>query len=281
MNAINYALTQIRRHIPEEILVAATNIDIPPESRYITSVDEKIVTNIIRGIVLLDSNVINGIEMIVSLDGINIKLDNYYNGVFELPMERTNGRLLISVLGVGSVSMTGANGYLGGMPQLPNTGSHGGGCCFTPTYQSNQANRIYNSFKGTFSDYNPNVTLIGPNVILVGGMRFFSGNSLAARVIVENDNNLNNINPKSYRYFAEACVNAAKMYIYNKLIISTDRGYLDSGQELGKFQGLIESYDSAAEDYHTFMTEVFGKVLYLNDPMRKNRFIHQMLNTNF
>lgn len=281
MNAITYALKQIRWEIPIEVLTHALDIDIPPESRYITSLDEKIVTRIIRGKVLLDTNMINGIEFLVSLDGINIKLDNYYNGIFEVPMERTNGRLMIDVLGVGSVAMTGSNGYLGGMPQLPMSGTSGGSCCFKPTYQSNQANRIYNSFKGSFSDFNPNCTLIGPNTIMVAGMRFFAGNSLAARVNLENDNNLNNINTKSFRPFALLCVLATKAFIYNQLVVKMGSGYLSGGQELGQFQAVVEEYSSASEDYRNYMDETWGATLFLNDPMRKNRFIHNMLNINF
>lgn len=282
MNAITHALKQIRWEIPLEILTNALEIDIPPESRYTTSLDDKIVTRIIRGKVLADTNLINGIETFVSLDGIQIKYDKYYNGIFEVPMERTNGRLMINVLGVGSVAMTGNNGYLGGSPQLPMSGSNGvNGCCNVTTYLSNQANRIYNSFKGNFSDYNPNCTLIGPNVIMVSGLRFFSGNSLAARVNLENDNNLNNLNTKSFRYFNTLCVLAAKSFIYNQLIVKMGNSYLSGGQELGPFQSVVENYSSAEEDYRVYMEEVWGKVLYLNDPDRKNRFIHTMLNTNF
>lgn len=281
MDAITYALTAIRRNIPVALLEAGLNIDIPPDARYITSLDEKIVTRIIRGIVLMDSNVINGIEMIISLDGVQYKQDNYFNGIFHVPFERTNGRYIINVLGVGSIAMTGANGYLGGMPQLPVSGTGGGSCCFNPTYMSNQANRIYNSHKGTFSDYNPNCSLIGPNTILVAGMRFFSGNSLGARVNIENDDNFNNLSPKSFRFLGEACVLATKAYLYNKLIIEMGSGYLQGGQELGPFMSTVERYDSAMEDYNTFLTEIWGKVLFQNDQMKKNKFIQSMLNTNF
>lgn len=282
MNAITYALKQIRWEVPVEVLTHALDIDIPPESRYITSLDEKIVTRIIRGKVLLDTNMLNGIEMFVSLDGISPKLDPYYNGVFEVPMERTNGRLILNVLGVGSVAMNGPNGYLGGMPQLPMNGAGTkGSCCHPNTYLANQANRIYNSFKGSFTDYNPNCSLIGPNVILVSGMRFFAGNSLAARVNIENDNNLNNLHTKAYRDFAQLCVLATKSFIYNQLIVKLGDGYLSGGQTLGQFQAVVENYSNAEEDYRNFVEESWRRTIYLNDPVRKNRFIHSMLNERF
>ena len=273
MNMVIYALKDLRYEIPEAVLIEAFTKNVPANSRFSTSIDERIRTNVIKGKVLSDLDVRYGIEEVISLQGIPMELDNYYNAIFVIPFERTFGKEIISCKGVGTVAL--ANGISGGRPSLPmgpdaapNT-SGSGNCGYNPSVANNHLGRIYNSYGGVFS-----------NTISVKGFRFYSSVSLGARVTIANDENFNNIHPKSFPKISHLISLATKAFIYKELYLPLEMGKLAGGQELGKFEAIIESYSSAQEDYDTYLQEVIGKVMFLNDINKKIDLISTMMTMN-
>lgn len=286
LNAIKYILSAIRNNIPEEILVAAMTVDVPPNSLYMTSVDERITTNVIEAIVLWNMNVIGGVRETIPLDGIKYEMDIFGTAVFKIPFELTNGRKIIEPLGIGAVFIDSFNNGITGSPPLPfgglNTnGHHNGNTCGKNTFLRNQLDRVRQANGPSPLDYNTNVYMGGPNVVVCKGFRYFTGRSLGLDCNLEHDSKFNDINPKSYDKLAEACILACKMYIYNKLIIKLGEGYLQSGQELGRFTSIVESYESAYEDYNTYVREKLQKVLFMNDAVKMTDFVSRITNTNF
>ena len=70
---------------------------------------------------------------------------------------------------------------------------------------------------------------------------------------------------------------ATKAYLYNKLIIPINSGYLSGGQDLGVFKSLLEDFNTAEEEYQIYLREIWSPVAYMNDTTRHNRFISSML----
>ena len=140
----------------------------------------------------------------------------------------------------------------------------------------NVANRIGSAASPSGVLSNAHLEIVGYNTILIYA-NFRVLTNFGLRVLLENDSNLNNIQPRSYKDVAMACILACKAYIYNKLIIPVNSGYLASGQDLGMFKSILESYSEAEADYNTFLRERLGAVLFMNDTTRHNRFISSLI----
>lgn len=248
-----------------------------------TSLDDRIISQVIVGRVLMDLNVINGIEEEISLEGLYPEYDPYYNAIFRIPTDRTNGRMIINCLGIGPTAFGDLGTHAGAYPSLPYGSANYGntGCCAPQaTTLNSELGRIYNSYKGGYTDVNVNTRVIGPNTILVAGFRYFAGTNLIARVTLENDSNLNNLHNRAIPKIAKFAELACKAHIYNTLIIPINQGMLDGGQDLSVFSNIAENYSSANEDYENYRQEVIGKVMFSNDARRMGRFINSILNNN-
>lgn len=138
------------------------------------------------------------------------------------------------------------------------------------------ANRIGDAASISGIIHNAHLEIVGYNSILVYA-HFRVLAYLGIRVVLENENNLNNIQPRSYKDFATLCTLAVMAYIYNKLIIPLNSGYLSGGQELGVFKSIVEGYSSSDEDYETFLKEVWTPVAFMNDTTRYNRLLSSMI----
>lgn len=278
MNALLYAINTVRAQIPSEIIRAAMMIDEPDITANLTSVDDKILNKVIKNRVLLDANIVGGIETIVPLNGAQPSYYDQYYTVYKVPPEATNNKEIISAL---SISFMPASGYFG---QVASGFGPGGGynsSNFNGNQQNNTvmdiARRIGDSASIAGALCNAHLELVAYNTILIYAS-YRAVSNFGVRVILENDSNLNNIQPKSYIGFGLLCSLAVKAYIYNKLIIPVNSGYLAGGQDLGIFKSIIESYSSAEEEYRTYLREQWGATAYMNDTTRYNRLLSSMLN---
>ena len=276
MNALLYAINEIRAQIPTEIIHAAMMIDEPEVTAKLTSLDDKLLNKVIKKRVLLDANIVGGIETILPLSQPSY-YDQYYT-IYNVPPEATNNREIISVL---SIAFMPASGYFGQTAtDFGTAGGYSNGN-FNGNHQSNPvmgvARRIGDaaSISGALS--NAHIELVAYNTILIYA-NYRAVASFGVRVILENETNLNNIQPRSYKGLSLLCVLAAKSYIYGKLIIPINSGYLAGGQDLGIFKSLIENYSSAEEEYRTYLREQWAATAYMNDTTRYNRFLSSMLN---
>lgn len=281
MNALIYSLNEVRHQIPEQLLHAGMMIDEQEATAYLTTIDDKLLHKVLKKRVLLDANIVGGVEMVIPLNGIQPSFHEHFYTVYNIPPEQTNNREIISAL---SLAFMPGNGYFAQAGSYYGSGAGmSGNSTISGLNSSNPvmgvADRIGNAASSSGVLSNAHLELVAYNTILVYA-HYRTLASFGVRVVVENDSNLNNIQPRSYKSFSMLCVLAVKAYLYNKLIIPINSGYLSGGQELGMFKSILEGYSSAEEEYRTYLREVWGAVAFLNDTTRTNRYIGSMLSIN-
>lgn len=277
MNALMYAMSEIGAQIPAEILQAAFTIDEQPTTVNLTTLDDKILRKCLRKRVLVDANIVGGIETIIPLN--NIPPAYYENNytVYQIPPELTMDKEIISALSITALPANAGfnNGALDGSAYgYPNGGNGVYGSSFNPL--TSIANRIGDSAAIGGMVHNAHLELVGYNTVLVYA-HYRTLAYMGMRVVLENESNLNNIQPRSFKNLSMLCVLGVKAYIYNKLIIAINNGYLSGGQDLGMFKSIIDGYSSAEEDYRTYLREVWAGVAYMNDTTRYNRLLGSMI----
>ena len=256
--------TTIKNRIPNEIL----NLVFLTRPHYYSNnvpntIDNAIDTLVFKPIVLLDLNIVGGIETVIDIskcdiqDYTNLEYANY--SVITVPYSLTNGRSILSPL---SLTFMPANSNMMG-------GSDNG--------LLNSAEAMLNHMDPISTGYvTSNLELIGPNTILVRDNMFYSTGYL--RVTIENEDNLRNLHPKSAIHIAKLTLEAVKGYIYNKMVIEIDKGYVYAGHELNKFSEIIEKYEDAWEKYDELLEEIIPKIMFINNDEAYSRFIRDQIN---
>ena len=265
MSAIKYAINRVLLEIPSEVLNLALmrKADVYKVN---TTISQQIEDLIITPIVLQDINLIGGISLTINLNECNI---GYYelnftsrNVIISVPYNLTGNKKIVNAL---NVSCGGTGGSL---------------------YNST-ADPLFNLLKNKYqydakiesSSVFTNLEIIGPNTILLHD-NVNVLNLCFLNVLVENNKNLNNIQPASYPYFAELVVLATKTYIYNKLVIELDKGAIYYGHDINKVGDIVSDYASAIEDYKTYLKEKWAKISFMNDNVAYGRFLKALVNPN-
>jgi len=277
MNAIIYAINEINYQIPNELISAGMCIDEQPATINLTSLDEKILRKVIKKRVLLDANIVGGIEAIIPLNNIQPSFSEHFYTVYKIPSELTNNKEIISALSLIILPYNGffnQIGSVGGPLGVINHSRIVGYNPYNPVI--NVADRIGNAASPTGLLTNAHIEIVSYNTLLIYA-HYRTLANVGVRVVLENDSNLNNIQPRSYKNFSILCVLAVKAYLYNKLIIPINSGYLAGGQDLGTFKSVLESYSSAEEDYQTFLREKWSPTAFMNDTTRYYRFLGSMI----
>lgn len=279
-NALIYALNEVRSQIPNEILHAGLMIDETDVTANLTSLEDKLLRKVIRKRILLDANVVGGVETIIPLNNVQPSYSEYYFTVYQIPPELTMNREIISALSITSVPVNGFygnTGGFGGQVMGSNPGNFGNFGLQNPVM--NAADRIGNSTAPSGNITNANLELVAYNTVLVYA-HYRNLASFGIRVVLENETNLNNIQPRSFKSLGMLCTLGTKAYLYNKLIIPINSGQLAGGQDLGTFKSILESYSSAEEEYRTYLREIWAPTAYINDNVRYSRLIGSMICPN-
>ena len=275
MNALIYAVNEIQNKIPLEILQAAFNIDEQPETINLSSLGDKILRKVIRKRVMLDANIVGGIETTIPLNNIAPSFFEQFYTVYQIPSELTNNKEIISALNIAFMPANGYFGQVGGAYAGSGMNQNNTfGAMYNPVM--NVADRIGSAASSTGVMSNAHLEIVAYNTILVYA-HYRSLANFGLRVILENDSNLNNIQPRSYKNFSMLCLLAVKTYIHNKLIVALNNGYLSGGQELGVFRAKIEAMESAEQEYEDYLKNVWSPTAFMNDTTRYNRNIGSMI----
>lgn len=269
MNALIYAVNLVHNTIPRELLHAGMMYTEKEATANLTSLDDKLLTKVIRSRVLLDTNIIGGVELIIPITNIQPTFTDYYYTVYHIPPDLIMNRRIISALSISYLPINSTPDQIGGM--------YGYGGCANPVTAT--ADRVGDAAASSSVLTNANLELVGPNTVLVYA-NYRAISNFGIRIVIENDSNLSNIQARSYVNLGTLCVLATKSYIYNTLIIPVNMGVLSGGQDLGVFKSILESYSSAEEDYSTYLREVWGSVALMNDSQRYNRYLGSMLSPN-
>jgi hypothetical protein len=123
------------------------------------------------------------------------------------------------------------------------------------------------------------VEVIAENTVSIkDSLRLVS--SMYLRCTLANDENLTNINPRSYPYFTKLVEYATKAYIYNDLIVKIGSNELQGGFELGVSKSIIESYSDAEQNYQDYLENTWRRVAFMNDKPAHRRLITAMMGGN-
>lgn len=267
MNAIRMAINSAKQTIPRQILedVFVRRFQIDRSSPI--SLDERINEEVILKMVLPDCQIEYGIISYLPLA--NARVERIYNqgfeyqAIYELDKTITGGRNTMSALAISYV-----NPYLSAWSNTtrPNGNS-------TILQAANSLSQTTSQIPMTSS---ARVSLINGNTILVRDTTMLPTSSYLM-CIMENDDLLNTIRPKSIPYFKKLINLAIKAYIYNELVLDLDQGKLVGGQELGRYREIVDSYSDAHEQYEELLHEKIGKIFFMNDEENMTRHVRLML----
>lgn len=265
MNAIRKAVDDIKSIIPRAIL-EKTFIPYNGFGRFniSTNIDEQIIQNVIKARVLPDCNIVGGVQAIIPLEGLETQKPSQWETVIQVPKERTQGKSIASVLNIAFISPAAVNALTATLPNYNSSNTVGA------VMQAGQA--LMSSFDSIPIVSTARAQLIGDNVILIRDNIYLSSTAYL-RCMLENDEELNNIQLRSYRNFSKLVTYAVKAYIYNTLIISIDQSQLQGGYELGVFKDKVLEYADAEDNYQDYLSEVWQSVAFMNDDTTYSRFI--------
>ena len=186
----------------------------------------------------------------------------------EIPRDRTQNRAIIqpiSVLYQNQYPASFAGGYAG-------MGYFSGSQWGAVSPITSVAARISSAASDIPLIENTNVELLGDNTI--GVLDSITGPLFRyLDCILEYDDNMSSINPRSYRVFATLCVHAVKAFIYNKMMIALDQGYLEGGQELGSIKEIISSYSESEQAYDDYLRNEWSATSFFNDNILRRKIL--------
>lgn len=266
MNLITKAVRDIQFAIPREILKMAylessVYQSIGQFSRRVISLDEAIRETTVVPRVVVDSNIVSGQTVMVSLEGltpIQVDGDNY---IYQIPDNRVNNRTIMSCLSVNyyRTELMAGHSY-GSVPSvLPNGGAE----------LSSSTARAMDSRSSIPVISTSDCRVVAHNTVMVRN-QLRSALVTQARCVLEHDEELQNISLSSAPIFSKLCTFAAKSHVYNELNIKLDRGRIDRGHEIGAVKSVIESYSDAEENYWTVLQEEWSGVAAHSDRLTYN-----------
>ena len=254
MNAITHAINNIRFSIPLEVLRLAFG---EPEGIFSEAVglDELITARVLRPKILVDCNLVGGVSRQILIN--QCKVRRVPGGwVITVPKELTDGRSIINVTDL-----------LSGVIRTTGTAQRAG---LPPT--SSPLTAIPDMLNPPMVIPTTRLELLADNIVLVKtDMQIITNGVLSCNI--ENDNNLNNISPRSYTPFAKLVLLGVKAYIHNTLIIRVGEGYIYNGHELGIINETINNYADAHEMYEEFLEYKWSKIAYMNDKHKMSNYI--------
>ena len=247
----------ITKAIPREILRMAYLEDrVADFIAAPTSLEKAIRDKTILPRVVVDTDIVGGQTVIVSLDGIAPKAFDDHNYIFEIPPDRLDNRTILSVLSINYFRSENLPAYqFNSAPGIaPMMGSE----------LSMSAQRAMNSRGSIPIVSTAECTVVGHNVVMVRN-HLKTAAMTQIRCRIENDENLGNLPITVAPVFSKLCTYAVKAFIYNELIVKLDRGRIDRGHEIGAIKNIIDSYSDAEENYRTCRDEEWGAVALMCD----------------
>ena len=263
MNPIVKAISDLSYKIPIQILQLAFQRDEWNQYNPNVSLDEQIRIKVVNPRVLFDCNMVGGQQVLVSLAGLQPISSTQNMVIYQIPLERTGNRTIVSVLSVSFAPFDSVFDTAGGLSPFASA--------FSSNSLANATQRIADASSLMPVVSNAQVELVGHNTVVIHENRITS--SYYLRCLVENEENLNNIHPRSIYNLSKLVELAVKSYIYNKLIIRIDQAYIQGGQEIGRVKEVVDSYADSEEMYQTQLTEVWAKVSIFNDNTTSSRLL--------
>ena len=256
MNAISNAVKDLRYTIPYEVLQLAFMEETSLINTAIT-LEEVITNKVIRPRVLTDCNLVSGINTVIDTNKCGVTTVNALEFIVKVPKELTNGRSIVSVLNLISNDNFNSNSGIGMVDTQE---------VFT---------KMANNLGSVIIAQTTRLELIADNTILVSEPSVYLLNCYL-RCVIENDDNMGNLNPRSYIVFSRLVELAVKSYIYNYMVVKMDRAQLYNGHELGSIKDVIDGYSDSESMYREYLREDWRKVAFLNNSLSTENYITSM-----
>lgn len=249
---MSYVLSHIYANIPKYILTRAFE-----PKKYNTTIDARIIDQIIYGRVKNDTNLIAGKRTTIQLlnewvthrdmpQDDAITGSAYQASYYAIPAAAREHRNISSVEALDDY-------YVSALPLNNETMGSIGNIGNTLTGLASAAVTTR-----TLKDVPimPQITLNGSNILRVYPDTFSDG--LLANVWLDYDAEFTNANTDVIYWLRELCLNATKTYIWTKLVIDIDAQEIVAGSPLGVFKDIISEYKDAANEYHECLMRVRG-----------------------
>ena len=266
MNAIDYALNTIQNSdISDYVLQLAfvnPNVNILGNNWYNyvnqTTIEQGIREKVIHRTVLPDCKLNGGTTEFIDLTGSRMRdLGNGYIEV-NVPDWLTGGRKIAQVVEVYLGSMTSSTGMLGlGVAQSDNCGQ---GSVTDLTQGLIDSLSSNSNIPPTFT----NVQMTGNNSFVIANLN--SGAfSMTAKCILEYDDFLTSLNPRSLRYFGTLCNWATKAFIFRTCRHPTSEAIKRSGVNVDTLKDEIDEFRDAWQNYVEYRDGTWIKVMTYSD----------------
>ena len=280
MNPIKKAIEEAKYRIPRQLLERVfIDGSIFGRTNWRSNLDEQILALVVRPRVLVDCNLIGGTQELIPLQGLAFVSppDYQWATVVHIPKDRTFNKSINSVLNVMFFNTAQIAGFAGASMLASGQGTS----MFNPSASDNSALMAATAGVLAAMDKIPytstsRVQMCGENTILIRDGMTIPQNSYL-RCVLANDENLTNLQLRSYRHFSNLVEHAIKAYIYNELIVQVDVAELRYGQQLGVFKEIVTSYADANTNYLDYLTNTWEKVAFMNDDETHLRFIKAVI----
>lgn len=259
-SALTKLMDEIHFNIPMEVLNLAFSND--SYRHAVTTIDDTISTEVIKKRLLVDLNLSSQESVTVPLTGCQLVFHDTIKTAFYIPKELTEGRSIVSVHNM----LSGF--HLHGDSLLTNNK-------LTGSTMLDNSTHIMNSLDNVNIRQTSRIDLIGENTILIDeGM--LENLAINVTVILENEENLNNINPRSFKTLSHLAVLITKSYIYNKMIVKLNSGQIMAGHDLSIIKETIERYDSAEEEYQEYYNTVWKVTAFTNNNKMMDKYVSSL-----
>jgi hypothetical protein len=210
MNPITYAIDRIiKSGIPKPILNLMFLSRYARDYYTLDTLQSKIREEVIDSRVLVDCNLVHGTDMTIPLVKCEKLTGNYYSAVFRVPKELTQGKRIVSVIDLtaasgtvitadASMTATSSGMYTATMANYTTMGAVMGA-----------ARQMQRSVMPIQVVSNALVYLVGDNTVLIKDSVIIPSTQ-HLRVVVENDENMNHIQPAYYPTFYDLVLTAVK-----------------------------------------------------------------------
>jgi hypothetical protein len=265
-STMTYILGFIRDNIAPELLQLAFK-----PRKYNTTVEQRIISEIIEGPILLDTNLVGGKRRDIYINPswrMDINYSNDFNiagpGVessfYLIPDSAREYRNISSVIGI-TPFIGGA--YPGGIGTSAGMGN-------TATAMLGQ---MINTRTFSQTAVQPTVTLEGTNIIRFTPELLTDG--LAVTVMLEFDAEFLNMRTSSMLAMRELCLCAVQRYIATNVRVSVDETEIVAGMEIGVIKTMVEECVEKAKDYNDRLRSLKGTLTF--DPSSFSRIIYHAL----
>lgn len=268
--AIAKAMSEIIADIPRELLALTFQANEYNVINPSLSITDAIRRTVLVPRVLVDINLVGGIEAVVPVH--NLSREYPENGVvvFDVPPSLVQFRMIMSCLSV-------SYNNIAGMTSNTSGGSYPIGMVTPTSDGARAAMGLLNGVSSLPIAGTASIDMVGPYTVRVRDQNRWQMIS-HLRLYLSNDENLENLPPRVWPTFAELVLLATKAYIYRHLRVRIGKTFMVGGQELTVLSDIVSEYADANQMYKTYLKEVWSKVAKMIDGPTHERIIRGQMN---